>query len=181
MPRFRVKPLVIVLEYTRHDLEEQTEMAKQEPQNSFEHGPYIQLATFCERVLREADGVISLVRVIDVINHTARGPNAPRDMPEVRYPLMLVITIKSGKTRGRHDVRIVPEMPSGETMPSVTISVQMEGEHRGVNLVNELDIPYKLEGLYWFNVYFDDRLFTRIPLQVQYSRLAAGLTTTSPQ
>ena len=59
-------------------------------------------------------------------------------------------------------------------MPPFTLTVQLEGEGRGVNLVSQIDIPYKLEGLYWFNIYFDEVLLTRIPLEIRYSRLVAG-------
>ena len=36
-----------------------------EVRNPFERGPYIQVAAFCERVLQEADGVVSLIRIVD--------------------------------------------------------------------------------------------------------------------
>ena len=39
----------------------------EDQQNPFELGPYVQVAAFCERVLRESDGVMSLVRVVDRI------------------------------------------------------------------------------------------------------------------
>ena len=146
----------------------------------FEQGPYIQVAAFCERVLREADGVISLIRVVDVVTHTERGPSPPRDMPTIRYPLTLVLTLKSGRTRGRHEVTITPELPSGETLPSTTITAQMEGEGRGVNVSSLIDIPYSMEGLYWFHIRFDDNILTRMPLQIRYSRLVSGSTVQQP-
>ena len=149
--------------------------------NPFEQGPYVQVAAFCERVLREADGVVSLIRIVDVITHTERGTNPPKDMPEVRYPLTLVLTLKSGRTRGRHEVTITPELPSGETLPSTTISVRMEGEGKGQNIISQIDIPYSLEGLYWFNVKFNDDIITRLPLEVRYSRLATGSTSPQPE
>lgn len=145
-----------------------------ERRNPFEQGPYVQLAGFCERVLTEADGVVSLIRIVDVITHTEGGPNPPREMPEVRYPLTMVLALKAGRARGRHEVTVTPELPSGETLPSTTITVQMEGEGRGVNVMSRVDIPFKLEGLYWFHIRFDDDLLTRMPLQVRYSRTVSG-------
>ena len=142
----------------------------------FERGPYVQVAAFCERVLQEADGVISLIRIVDRITHTEQGASAPESMPEVRYPLTLVLVLKSGSARGRHEVTITPVLPSQETLPPVTVTVQMEGENRGVNITSRMDIPYKMEGLYWFNVTFDNMLFTRMPLEVRYARLVTGPT-----
>ena len=149
------------------------------PRNPLEHGPYVQVAAICERVLREADGVISLIRIIDVVTHTERGPDPPNDMPEVRCPLTLVIAMKSGRAKGRHDVTITPQLPSGETLAAITVSVQLEGEGKGYHIVSKIDIPYTKEGLYWFNVRFDDELFTRLPLEIRYARMVTG--STSPQ
>ena len=151
----------------------------EELKNPFEYGPYIQVAALCERVLREGDGVMSLIRIVDVINHSEQGPDPPRDMPTVHYPLTLVLSLKAGSTRGRHEVTITPELPSGETRPPNTLTVQMEGEGRGTNIVSRIDIPYTLEGLYWFNVRFGDHILTRLPLQVRYSRTVTGQSTQS--
>ena len=151
-----------------------------EIRNPFERGPYVQLAAFCERVLREADGVVSLIRVIDRITHTERGPNPPEEMPEVHFPLFLVLTFKSGTSRGRHNLTITPEQPSGETLQPITISANMEGEGKGINIGSRIDLPYRLEGLYWFNIQFDNQIITRIPLEVRYSRMVTGPPSPNP-
>ena len=147
--------------------------------NPFERGPHIQIAAFCERVLREGDGVLSLIRVVDRITHSEGGPNPPEEMPEFHFPLNLVISLKSGIARGRHDITIIPEQPSGETLPPISLSVTMEGEGKGINIASRVDIPYKLEGLYWFRVLFDRQVITRIPLEVRYSRMVTGPATPS--
>ncbi len=79
----------------------------------------------------------------------------------------------------RH-ITIIPELPSGETMPPLTMSVRMEGEGRGTNITSRIDIPYRIEGLYWFNVQFDGQVITRIPLEVCYSRMVTGPASPSP-
>jgi len=43
-------------------------------------------------------------------------PDAPEDMPQFTYTLKLVIMLKSGAARGRHELKVVPELPSGETL-----------------------------------------------------------------
>lgn len=146
-------------------------------QGPFERGPFLQAAALCEKVLHETDGVMSLIRIVDTITHTEQGPNAPQEMPQIRYPLTLVISLKAGVSRGRHEVTVTPELPSGETLPAMIMAVQMEGEARGVNLVAGIDIPYRMEGLYWFDVRFDGQRLTRVPLEVRYARLTVGQTT----
>ena len=154
--------------------------SESEERNPFEYGPYIQVAALCERVLREGDGVLSLIRIVDVINHTERGSDPPPEMPTIRYPLTFVLALKSGRARGRQEVTITPELPSGETMPPVTTTIQLEGEGRGANIVAPLDIPYSLEGLYWFNIRLGKHILTRLPLQVRYSRTVTGQATSGP-
>lgn len=142
--------------------------------NPFEQGPYVQMALLCERVLHETDGVSSIIRIVDVINHQERGPNPPEEMPLVHYPLTLVISLRSGRAKGRHEITVTPEQPSGETISPIAVSINLEGEGKGVNIVSRIDIPYKFEGLYWFNIRFDRELITRIPLEVRYSRMMTG-------
>ena len=140
-----------------------------------EQGPYIQAAALCEQVIEERSGVLSLIRIIDTIVHTEARPDAPAEMPLVNYPLKLVLMLKSGRARGRHEFKVFPELPSGEVKSPFMQSVQMEGEERGANTVISLMFSGAMEGLYWFNVHFDDTLLTRIPLRVRYNRVITPL------
>ncbi len=142
---------------------------------NMEQGPYIQAATLCDQVIEEKSGVLSLIRIIDTIMHTEARPDAPAEMPPVTYPLKLVLMLKSGRARGRHEIKVFPEMPSGEVKEPFVQSVQMEGEERGANSVINMMFTGTMEGLYWFNVHFDDTLLTRIPLRVKYNRVIAPL------
>ena len=138
---------------------------------TFEQGPYVQMAGLCEQVIEDKNGVLSLIRVVDTITHTATGPDAPAEMPPVVYPLKMVIMLKSGRAKGRHELKLVPELPSGESKPPLVRSIQLEGEERGVNRIIHMQFTFELEGLYWFNVYFDDSMLTRVPLRVKYDRV----------
>ena len=143
---------------------------------AFEQGPYVQVAAFCEQVIEDKTGVISLIRVIDTVTHRETRPDAPEEMPPVPYRMKLVLMLKAGRARGRHDVRIVPELPSGETKNPISFSVQMEGENRGQNVIADFAFTFTLEGLYWFNVYLGDAVLTRMPFQVRYVRVAVPQT-----
>jgi hypothetical protein len=143
----------------------------------FEQGPYIQVATLCEQVLEEKTGMLSLIRIIDTITHTEARPDAPEDMPPITYPMKMVIKVKSGRARGRHDLKIVPELPSGETKSPLTRSIQMEGEERGANNIINMLFTFTIEGLYWFNIYLDDSLVTRIPMRIKYNRIVTPQST----
>lgn len=140
----------------------------------FKEGPYLKVACFCERILREADGVATLVRVIDRLTHTAAGPDAPAEMPAVTYEMKLVIMLISGRALGRHELKIERELPSGIRDEPIAVTVQMEGADKGANIVMDVKTTFTIEGLYWFNVYFDDTLLTRVPFRVLYQRVSTA-------
>ena len=143
----------------------------------FEQGPYIQMAGLCEQVIEDKTGVLSLIRVIDTITHTVAHPDAPVEMPPITYPIKLVVMLKSGSTSGPRELKIIPELPSGETKKPYMHTIQLESEEHGVNHIINMLFTFTLEGLYWFNVYLDEALLTRIPLRLKYSRIVTQETT----
>jgi hypothetical protein len=138
---------------------------------AFERGPYLTTATFCEQVLQETSGVLSLIRIVDRMTITASGPDAPEEMPPAQLNWTLVVTLKSGDARGSHPVKIVPQLPSGETRSPVTLSVHLEGDNKGQNLISRMNMRLEIPGIYWFHIYLDDQLITKVPLEVIYSRI----------
>jgi hypothetical protein len=137
---------------------------------AFERGPYIQAACFCELVIADQENVLSLIRVVDTLNHFEAGPNPPEDMPPFMHPLKLVLMLKSGEARGRSNLRIVPQVPTGETKDALDLTVHFEGDEKGHNIAANLNFGFEMEGLYWFHVYVDDHKLTSIPLRVKYDR-----------
>jgi len=137
-------------------------------------GPYVQLATFCEKVLQEADGVISIVRMIDRIGVSAQGTNAPPELPGGTIRTTLVVALKSDDARGRHELTIRAHQPSGQTLPDRKLDVIFDGDDRGFNLIVEIDVE-AMEGLYWFDVLLNESLMTRIPLRISYQRMPGAV------
>lgn len=146
----------------------------------FEGGPYVQAACICENVIEDKTGTLSLIRLIDVLNTTSAGPNPPEDMPPVQYTGKLVLMLKSGLAIGRNTLRIVPELPSGETQGEMSVTVHFEGEEKGSNVVSELRYTFTKEGLHWFNVYLGGDKLTAIPFRVRYNRVVTGRLPKSP-
>jgi hypothetical protein len=137
---------------------------------AFEGGPYIQAACFCDTVIEDKTGVLSLIRIVDTVTHTAVGASPPEDMPEFPYAMKLVLMLKSGMARGRSNLRIVPQLPTGETEQGATVTAYFEGEEKGQNVITNINYIFRIEGLYWFKVYLDETLLTAIPLRVKYDR-----------
>jgi hypothetical protein len=141
---------------------------------AFEDGPYIQAACFCETVLEDKTGVLSLIRIIDTITHTQAGVSPPEEMPPFTYNMRLVLMLKSGMARGRYNLKIVPELPTGATENPVIVTAYFEGEEKGQNIITNMSFPFTVEGLYWFNVSLDEIKLTAMPLRVKYNRTVIG-------
>lgn len=143
---------------------------------AFEDGPYVQAACFCDLVIEDKSGVLSLIRVIDTLTHTEAGPTPPDDMPPVPYSMKLVLMLKAGLARGRYNLKVVPEKPTGGTENPVVLTAYFDGEEKGQNVVINVNFTFTIEGLYWFNVYLDDQKLTAMPFRTKYNRLVTGTT-----
>jgi hypothetical protein len=137
-------------------------------------GPFLAAALFCEKVLQEKDGVTSLIRVVDRLITQATGVNPPEQMPRLQANLTLFISLKAGFARGSYAVHIRSTNPLGRSADLATLPVLLEGDDRGANLVGIMQLQLDEPGLYWFDVLFEQRLLTRIPLRVVYQRLSVG-------
>ena len=139
-----------------------------------ETGPYLKAAVFCSEVIEGKDGVLSLIRVIDRLTITAAGTEPPATLPPFKHPVKLVLMLISGRAKGTKDVAVKIERPDGTVSPAWSGTVFLEGEDRGANLVMEMEMEFSLEGLYWFDAYFEDTRITRMPFRVIYQRAGAA-------
>ena len=138
-------------------------------------GPWFAMAVFCEKVLEDKDGVLSAIRIVDRFFFTASGPAAPEKMPPTPIQLTALVSLKSGFAKGSYTVRLRPTTPSMVKMPEQSVPILLEGDDRGSNVIINMVMTVKEDGLYWFDVFLGERLVTRMPLRIVYQRL-----TTSP-
>jgi hypothetical protein len=132
-------------------------------------GPYLTAALICEKILREKDEVISIIRIIDRITVTLRGALPPETpSPPIIVNCNAFIALKSGSAIGNRTLKWTLETPSGTKTPEQLIPILLEGEDRGVNLVLNLNIQVEQEGLHWFTLFLEDQFLTRIPLRIFY-------------
>lgn len=135
-------------------------------------GPYLAMALLCEKVLTEADGVVSLIRIVDRITVSMSGPKPPSDMPPALVNLTLVLGFKSGFARGPYQVSVKAVGPSQQMLNSFELPMLLEGEDRGTQMALNLVFQAAEEGVYWFEVYVLDALITKVPLRIVYQRLS---------
>lgn len=141
-------------------------------------GPYVQMATICEKVLQEADGVISAIRCVDRLVISAQamaGGVAPAELPQGgKFTTTLLVMLKADDARGRHPVSIRVQMPSGVFVEQPQVfDAMFEGDERGVNLIVNMQLEL-MEGIYWFEVSVNDRMLTRVPLRLIYQRVPSA-------
>ena len=140
---------------------------------AFESGPYLQVAAFCEQVIEDKSGVLSLIRVVDRITVNAAGTEVPEDMPPFDLNWKLVLVLKSGEVKGSHPIKFVLELPDVTKKQAIIVSVHLEGGNRGAQVVTDFRMKMEMPGVYWVHVYFDDELLTKLPIQVIYARNVA--------
>ncbi|MDP2731371.1 MAG: hypothetical protein Q8O55_12980 [Dehalococcoidales bacterium] len=134
-------------------------------------GPFLNVAAFCENVIEDKSGVLSLIRLVDRLTVSSHGPSAPEEMPPTPLNWFLVLAFKSGSARGSVQVTIQPELPSGIRLEPIKLTPYFEGGNRGCNIVTRINIMLRESGLYWFRILVGDALATQIPLEVIYSRM----------
>ena len=136
----------------------------------FEQGPYLEAALICERLLEEKDGVKSVIRIVDRLLIGATGSEVPEKMPPINTKLTLYIRLKSGMARGPFPLRINLLKPSGESLPPMKQIIHLEGEEdRAQDIVINLNLTIEIPGIYWFEIYFDENLLTKVPFRVLYT------------
>lgn len=136
----------------------------------YDTGPFVNAAVFCETVIDGKDDVLSLVRIIDRMTINAQGAEAPDDLPPGAVKANLVVMLRAGKALGGQKLRIDLETPDGNQMRSPEQTIHFTaGEAGGANVIAPMTIPVSSAGLFWANVYINDRLMSRVPLEIRYS------------
>ena len=139
-------------------------------------GPYLKAALLCEKVLRESDGVHTLVRVIDrFVTHIPSGQNV--DTMPVSFFLVLMFT--SGFANQKMKIKSEIRSPSGQTITAVTNDVFFQGGDQGCNIIGEVKMDLIEEGLYWIEVSVNGQLQTKVPLRWLKQQTTVGGGTPS--
>lgn len=130
--------------------------------------PYLAFAVICDHALIEQDGTLSLIRVVDTL--TKHRP--AKDRRQAMSRVTLAVCLKAGDFSGRGVVRIRPISPTGKSMKGEEIRSEVDfagGNAGGAAFVAKVALHVEEDGLYWFDIYFDERHLTRVPLLVASS------------
>ena len=141
-----------------------------------EGGPFVKAAVFVDRVIEGKDDVLTLVRVIDRLTATSSGAEPAARMPTAEFQMHAVIMLVSGRARGRYQVRLVREAPDADRADVWSGGIFLEGNNKGHNLNLALSESFSREGTYWYDVFVNEELLTRMPFQVVYQPITAPTT-----
>jgi len=126
-------------------------------------------ALVCERVLHEAEHVVSLIRIVDIFWIT---PIASLPIEKQHVQMELFISGKVGPDDNKeHEIAIRILRPSGEIVNvGETYKATMEasdGFPRGFTLTAQVKVIPKEIGLHYFEISFDKEFATRIPFALK--------------
>lgn len=126
--------------------------------------PWVAVACICEKVLREEDGVLSAIRIVDKFQVQAQGiPSGA--VPAI--PLTALISLKSGDVEGQSEISLRLITPSGaiREVPQ-RYPILLLGKEHGANLIVNMLLPAKEFGHYELKVIWNDTELTSIPFRL---------------
>lgn len=135
-----------------------------------EREPYLLMAVICQRAQQDQYGSFSIINILEHLVAGSDDPNAPEQMPTFRLEANLVVMFASGDAIGDRSVIIVAEEPDGERLQPVEQKITLRGGDQRSTIVSSLSLDISKTGVYWFDVFLEDRLVTRIPLRIGYER-----------
>jgi hypothetical protein len=134
-------------------------------------GPYVGIAVLCDRVEARDDGTIDIHGIVDGLVVEPRADDALDLQPHAVLDLTVLVNVRAGGERGAHRLAIRGVYPSGTAGPELARSVEFTDERPGAGLIVPLSLEIHEEGLYHFDVEYDGRRLTSIPLRVLYAPL----------
>ncbi|MBX3693737.1 MAG: hypothetical protein KF790_01045 [Steroidobacteraceae bacterium] len=143
--------------------------------------PFVVVATSCEKILTEKDGVCSLIRIVDTYHIPDISPEVP---PDAQMPFQALIVLKSGDLKGQFEVGLQIRKPDGTiSQQNPKWPILLNGGEHGANVLLTFALPPSILGLYWIDVLWGDEVLTSFPVKLakQQQTVADQPDTSSPK
>lgn len=124
--------------------------------------PLVVVAALCEKILRETDGTLSAIRIVDRFTLQSVG-DAPPPAP-AQILMHALLSFKSGAFKDAFDVTFRVVRPSGKVkaLPN-SFPAKFEGGTQGVNFMISFVLLADERGLHAFDAMRGEQVLARIP------------------
>lgn len=126
-------------------------------------------AFFCDRLLREHDGILSAIRVVDLFVIPVPEQGATSFIPRLETNLVIIFRSKSQAdftaTISATDPRGIVQSSSG------LVSLTGEPDIYVYTMAIDIFITDVLEGTHWYDIFVNGSLANRIPLHVKHVKV----------
>lgn len=130
--------------------------------------PFVQAACICENVLFDKDNVASVIRIVDTFK--AEVPdNLPAGMP-FGFPITVFVRLAFGEAKATGNISIQPRRPDGTLGTRQNVPIP-EGNFQNAQFKSGFHILSPQQGMYWFDIYWNDNFLTSIPATVTVTQL----------
>jgi hypothetical protein len=132
-------------------------------------GPFVAMAVFCERLDQQPDGTVDVLGVVDGVS-LSRDADPGGDAIDAAAPvvrLLGLVSVRAGEARGRHTLSLRAHFPDGELGATLAKPIELTDRSPGATIGFPFELEARDTGTYWFDVVYDERLLTRIPLVVE--------------
>lgn len=131
--------------------------------------PVVFVAVLCERVLREQDSVISLIRMVDrffVPAALVETPGSSTAAPMVSMTVFLAL--RANDYRGTCRLRVRHVSPNGEaSLMEQEVGLAFRDDQLINNLTISTGVPARLIGPHTFEVLSGDQVVARLPFRLE--------------
>lgn len=131
-------------------------------------GPYLNIATICERYILEPNGALTLFRIIDRFNVQGTTP----EMPATTISFHVIVNFRSGHVLESRElgIKIVDETES-TIQQEFRVPMLFEApEEKAAQAIGQINLVVNRTGLYWIVITLAEVEYTRIPVRVAYQR-----------
>jgi len=137
--------------------------------------PIVNVATVCEKILRETDNVASLIRVIDVFH---LPQEAVQLQPEGSIPVSALIVVRGGDYRGEGEIAVSVHTPDGKQQDFPEKWPMLFSDAVPANsLVLNFGMAFKHVGTSWIDVLWNGELLTKFPITLALQSAALPAPT----
>lgn len=118
--------------------------------------------------MNEADGVQSLIRVVDKVGIPPTSVTGNETGKLVGIPLSMFVSFRAGSFKGRSLVLLVQRGPSGKSESIGVTQLDFNGEEsHNFNVISPVIVKWDGAGQYWYEIFLDNKFCTKMPLTIE--------------